>query len=116
MVKANRTTVDLRQYPPLCEKITHDLKHDLSRAAAARNSRKRPMDGDRGEAIRHSTPAAVREMDLLKEGRLQAVVTSTSLELGVDIGTADLASGGFARRLGACGAVGTPRLARLLGD
>ena len=35
-------------------------------------------------------PAGAEVESLLEEGRLKAVVTSTSLELGVDIGTADL--------------------------
>ena len=56
-------------------------------------------------AAHHSALDARRRREvesLLKEGRLKAVVTSTSLELGVDIGTADLSvliglPGGVAR-------------------
>jgi ATP-dependent Lhr-like helicase len=106
VMKANRTTVVFANTRPLCEKITHDLKHDLSRAAAV--AAPATADGKAFEpavAAHHSALDARRRREvetLLKEGRLRAVVTSTSLELGVDIGTADLAvqvglPGGVAR-------------------
>jgi ATP-dependent Lhr-like helicase len=101
---ANRTTIIFANTRPFCEKITHDLRHDLKR-----------WDSDSGRSADHDSAVAVaahhsaldacrrREVEsLLKEGRLKAVVTSTSLELGVDIGSADLSvlvglPGGVAR-------------------
>ena len=53
----------------------------------------RPDASEPAVAAHHSALDARRRREVetaLKEGRLKAVVTSTSLELGVDIGTADL--------------------------
>ena len=105
-MKTNRTTVVFANTRPLCEKITHDLKHDLSRtAAAAEAERAEGIGHEPAVAAHHSALDASRRREvetLLKQGRLKAVVTSTSLELGVDIGTIDLAvqvglPGGVAR-------------------
>ena len=93
VMTANRTTVVFANTRPFTEKITHDLRHDLSRG---RPSAPEPADGAASEpavAAHHSALDARRRREveaLLKAGRLKAVVTSTSLELGVDIGTADL--------------------------
>jgi ATP-dependent Lhr-like helicase len=56
--------------------------------------RRRMPDLDDAIAVHHSALAAERRRDVeqrFKEGRLRAVVSSTSLELGIDIGTVDLA-------------------------
>jgi len=78
----NRTTVIFANTRAFAEKLTHDLRRSAGggdpESIAAHHS---ALDARR----RHEVEAA------LKEGRLRAVVTSTSLELGVDIGTADLA-------------------------
>jgi ATP-dependent Lhr-like helicase len=83
-VDAHRTTVIFANTRAFTERITHDL---------------RARDRDDGEdasetvAAHHSSLDAARRREVeaaLREGRLRAVVTSTSLELGVDIGTADL--------------------------
>lgn len=76
----NRTTVVFANTRALTEKITHDLKAHLP-------------SGPDSVAAHHSALDAKRRREvesLLKAGDLRAVVTSTSLELGVDIGTADL--------------------------
>ncbi len=79
----NRTTVVFANTRAFAEKLTHDLRKDgLSHpesetVVAAHHS---ALDAQK----RRKTEAA------LKSGQLRAVVTSTSLELGVDIGTADL--------------------------
>ena len=78
----HRTTVVFANTRAFTEKITHDLRANLgpdipAEAVAAHHS---ALDSRR----RHEVEAS------LKEGTLRAVVTSTSLELGVDIGTADL--------------------------
>ena len=78
----HRTTVVFANTRAFTEKITHDLRAQVgpdtpAESVAAHHS---ALDSRR----RHEVEAA------LKEGRLRAVVTSTSLELGVDIGTADL--------------------------
>lgn len=97
-IASNRTTVVFANTRALTEKMTHDLRlilgddgQDASNSIAAHHS---ALDATR----RRSVEAA------LKEGSLKAVVTSTSLELGVDIGTADLTvqvglPGGVARLL-----------------
>jgi ATP-dependent Lhr-like helicase len=82
-IARNRTTVVFANTRAFAEKLTHDLrKAGISQgesrvAVAAHHS---ALDASQ----RRSTEAA------LKSGELRAVITSTSLELGVDIGTADL--------------------------
>jgi ATP-dependent Lhr-like helicase len=96
-VGRNRTTVVFANTRALTEKLTHDLRRARgeqapgSEAIAAHHS---ALDADRRRAVEAA----------LKAGTLRAVVTSTSLELGVDIGSADLAvqvglPGGVARCL-----------------
>jgi ATP-dependent Lhr-like helicase len=75
----NRTTVVFANTRAFTERITHDLKEQLGEdSVAAHHS---ALDANRRRAVEAR----------LKAGELRAVVTSTSLELGVDIGTADLA-------------------------
>ena len=106
VMKANRTTVIFANTRPFTEKITHDLRHDPKRRdASPRTVSRKPTSQSRPwrPITRRSTPSRRRAVEsLLKQGRLKAVVTSTSLELGVDIGTADLSvqvglPGGVAR-------------------
>jgi ATP-dependent Lhr-like helicase len=100
VVDGNRTTVVFANTRAFTEKITHDLRQSLGNdpncpdAAAAVAAHHSALDAKR----RHEVEAA------LKAGTLRAVVTSTSLELGVDIGSADLTvqvglPGGVARLL-----------------
>ncbi len=78
-VERNRTTIVFANTRAFTERITHELKEKLGDdAVAAHHS---ALDADRRRAVEAS----------LKAGELRVVVTSTSLELGVDIGTADLA-------------------------
>src|SRR5262249_41441481 len=87
-----RTTIVFANTRALTEKLTHDLRRTLNAEAVAAH---------------HSALDAARRREVeaaLKAGTLRTVVTSTSLELGVDIGTADLAiqvglRGGVARCL-----------------
>ncbi len=77
--RENRTTIVFANTRAFTEKITHDL---------------RKMNGSEPDSIaaHHSALDATRRRTVeasLKAGQLKAVVTSTSLELGVDIGTAD---------------------------
>lgn len=81
-VAENRTTVIFANTRALTERITHDLRKSLD-------------SGPDSIAAHHSALDAARRREVesaLKSGALRAVVTSTSLELGVDIGTADLAA------------------------
>lgn len=76
----NRTTIVFANTRALTEKLTHDLRRTLD-------------GGDAAVAAHHSALDASRRREVeaaLKAGDLRAVVTSTSLELGVDIGSADL--------------------------
>ena len=82
-VARNRTTVVFANTRAFTEKITHDLRATLAGAGIEPES----------VAAHHSALDARRRREVesaLKDGTLRAVVTSTSLELGVDIGTADL--------------------------
>jgi len=85
----NRTTVVFANSRPMTEKIAHDLRN----APPGRGEDRDAFDGEAEVAVHHSALDASRRRDVeerLKAGRLRAVVTSTSLELGVDIGSADL--------------------------
>ena len=81
VLEGNRTTVVFSNTRAFTEKITLDLRQSLdpeqSESIAAHHS---ALDADRRRAVEAA----------LKSGELRAVVTSTSLELGVDIGSADL--------------------------
>ncbi len=77
-MRRNRTTIVFANTRAFAEKLTHDLRAE--------------RDPDT-IAAHHSALDADRRRDVeakLKAGELRAVVTSTSLELGVDIGEADL--------------------------
>ena len=79
-IGAVRTTVVFANTRGLTEKITHDLRKTID-------------GGEAAVAAHHSALDAARRREVeaaLKAGELKAVVTSTSLELGVDIGSADL--------------------------
>jgi ATP-dependent Lhr-like helicase len=91
-LRGARTTIVFANTRALTERITHDLRLTLERAEAIpwASSAKAPAQY---VAAHHSAldPLRRREVEgALKAGELRAVVTSTSLELGVDIGTADL--------------------------
>ena len=76
--------------------------------------RRRLPDWDDQIAVHHSSVAAARRREvegLFKHGRLRVVVSSTSLELGIDIGTVDLVAlvhppGGVVRLLQRVGRAG----------
>jgi ATP-dependent Lhr-like helicase len=75
----NRTTIIFAHTRAFTERLTHDLRRVADRPEAI--------------AAHHSALDALRRREVeaaMKSGGLRAVVTSTSLELGVDIGTADL--------------------------
>lgn len=79
----NRTTIVFANTRAFTERITHDLRHAMG------------GHGDAAESVaaHHSALDATRRQQVessLKAGELRAVVTSTSLELGVDVGSADL--------------------------
>src|SRR5208337_4887945 len=105
VMRDNRTTVIFANTRPLTEKITHDLRHDPKRRDACADGEAQAGESEPAVAAHHSALDASRRRaveSLLEQGRLKAVVTSTSLELGVDIGTADMSvqvglPGGVAR-------------------
>ncbi len=75
-----RTTVVFANTRAFTEKVTHDLRRELGVGPEAVAAHHSALDAERRRAVEAS----------LKAGKLKAVVTSTSLELGVDIGPADL--------------------------
>ena len=116
IIDQNRTTVVFANTRAFAEKITHDLHLALVGpavpAGGGLDSTSVPAGtagptgvSERFLAAHHSALDAQRRRAIeagLKSGAIRAVVTSTSLELGVDIGTADLAiqiglPGGVAR-------------------
>ncbi len=79
-IRDSSTTIVFANTRALTEKITHDLRQGME-------------GGDTAVAAHHSALDATRRRAVeaaLKAGELRTVVTSTSLELGVDIGSADL--------------------------
>ena len=108
-INSNRTTVIFANTRAFAEKLTHDLRQEPSLS-----------DGDELTIVaHHSALDAMRRREIefaLREGKIRAVVTSTSLELGVDIGTAELtvqigSAGGVARCLQRVGRAGHRRYA-----
>ena len=103
----NRTTVIFANTRAFAEKLTHDLRQEPSLSSGPE-----PI-----VVAHHSAIDANRRREIeaaLREGKIRAVVTSTSLELGVDIGTADLtiqigSPGGVARCLQRVGRAGHRR-------
>jgi ATP-dependent helicase Lhr and Lhr-like helicase len=84
VIASNRTTVVFANTRAFAEKITHDLRLQVG----ATTNPDEPVI-----AAHHSAIDAQRRRSIesgLKSGSVRAVVTSTSLELGVDIGTADV--------------------------
>ncbi len=91
-IKRNRTTVIFANTRPFTERITHDLRIDPKGREASNHGDASSKSQEPAVAAHHSALDADRRRtveSLLKQGLLKAVVTSTSLELGVDIGTAD---------------------------
>ena len=105
----NRTTVVFANTRAFAEKLTHDLRQEISPAAEPEQvivAHHSALDAQRRRAIETA----------LRAGRVRVVVTSTSLELGVDIGTADLTiqvglPGGVARCVQRVGRAGHRRCA-----
>jgi ATP-dependent Lhr-like helicase len=75
-----RTSVIFANTRALTEKVTHDLRQEMGVGPEAVAAHHSALDADRRRIVEAS----------LKAGELKAVVTSTSLELGVDIGQADV--------------------------
>lgn len=107
-INHNRTTIIFANTRAFAEKLTHDLRQDSSG---------QPREAGWAVAAHHSALDAVRRRAIesaLRSGQLRAVITSTSLELGVDIGTADLTvqiglPGGVARCVQRVGRAGHRR-------
>ncbi len=79
-IRSNRTTIVFANTRAFAEKLTHDLRAGLGGPPEAIAAHHSALDADRRRAVEAA----------LKAGEIRAVVTSTSLELGVDIGSADL--------------------------
>jgi ATP-dependent Lhr-like helicase len=112
-IERNRTTVVFANTRALTEKLTHDLRRVRKHPAETIAAHHSALDAGRRRTVESA----------LKAGTLRAVVTSTSLELGVDIGSADVTvqvglPGGVARclqRVGRSGhQVGAASCGRLL--
>lgn len=88
-VESNRTTIVFANTRALTEKMTHDLRQGGGRPRREQAEESPPIS----IAAHHSALDANRRRQVeadLKAGSLRGVITSTSLELGVDIGSADL--------------------------
>jgi ATP-dependent Lhr-like helicase len=79
-IRPNRTTLVFANTRAFTEKLTHDLRARFDSTPDAIAAHHSALDADRRRAVEAA----------LKAGQVRAVVTSTSLELGVDIGEADL--------------------------
>lgn len=79
-IEGHRTTIVFANTRALTEKVTHDLRKAMPSDVETVAAHHSALDSGRRREVEAS----------LKGGQLRAVVTSTSLELGVDIGTADL--------------------------
>ena len=79
-LRRNRTTVVFANTRAFAEQITHDLRRSHAESPDAIAAHHSALDAGRRRAVEEA----------LRGGELKAVVTSTSLELGVDIGSADL--------------------------
>jgi ATP-dependent Lhr-like helicase len=110
IIDGHRTTVVFANTRAFAEKITHDLRvarssGQLSVVSGQNRDQSAPTSSPSASATapttltteliaaHHSALDAQRRRAIesgLKSGEVRAVVTSTSLELGVDIGTADL--------------------------
>jgi ATP-dependent Lhr-like helicase len=79
-LRANRATLIFTNARRLAERLAWGLRRAMP-------------DWNESIAVHHSALAAERRQEIesaFKAGRLQAVVSSTSLELGIDIGSVDL--------------------------
>lgn len=79
-IRSNRTTIVFANTRAFAEKLTHDLRAGFDESSESIAAHHSALDADRRRAVEAA----------LKAGEMRAVVTSTSLELGVDIGEADL--------------------------
>jgi ATP-dependent helicase Lhr and Lhr-like helicase len=80
VIADHRTTIVFANTRAFAEKLTHDLRQMAGTGAETIAAHHSALDANR----RREVEAA------LKAGALRAVISSTSLELGVDIGAADL--------------------------
>ncbi len=80
-IERRRTTIVFANTRAFAEKITHDLRRTVADGEAAVAAHHSALDAGRRRAVESA----------LKSGALRAVVTSTSLELGVDVGAIDVA-------------------------
>jgi ATP-dependent Lhr-like helicase len=99
IIDGHRTTVVFANTRAFAEKITHDLRSGQWTVDSGQKEKPSSLTTDHCPvstgviAAHHSALDAHRRRAIesgLKSGEVRAVVTSTSLELGVDIGTADL--------------------------
>jgi ATP-dependent Lhr-like helicase len=82
-VRGNRTTVVFANTRAFAEKLTHDLRQEPAFSDAPEHlvvAHHSALDRERRRAIEGA----------LRAGEVRVVVTSTNLELGIDIGAADL--------------------------
>jgi ATP-dependent Lhr-like helicase len=80
-VRSNRATLVFTNTRRLAEQLAWALRRNLPELAEQIAVHHSSLAADRRHAVEES----------FKDGRLRAVVSSTSLELGIDIGTVDLA-------------------------
>ena len=98
-IKQHQTTVVFANTRAFTEKITLDLRLAAQKAQETSDEQAEPeghptsVVAEHAIAAHHSALDAARRREVehkLKTGQLKAVVSSTSLELGIDIGSVDL--------------------------
>ena len=84
LIQTHRTTLIFTNTRSATERVIHHLKEKFPKRYAAEDPTIGAHHGSLSKAHRHSIERRLRE------GKLKAVVSSTSLELGIDIGYIDL--------------------------
>ncbi|MBI4438659.1 ATP-dependent helicase, partial [Candidatus Woesearchaeota archaeon] len=84
LIQSHRTTLIFTNTRSATERVVHHLKERFPKKYMAEEESIGAHHGSLSKFHRHSLESALRE------GKLKAVVTSTSLELGIDIGYIDL--------------------------
>jgi ATP-dependent Lhr-like helicase len=87
LVRSHRTTIVFVNSRGLCERLTHRL-NELAAAGSSDGGPERVIARSHHGSLAHAERKHIEEM--LKAGEIQAIVATSSLELGIDMGAVDL--------------------------